>query len=192
MRLHCQCNVKATLTDDLQVTINSLIYFYQFSSPETKDLTWTGRFGIGSADGKVTEPTETNTVGTEDKVKWGTGALADPASAVPAPEYLAGGAPVNPGTPSASGTVPGESAASESPSGSSAPSTPSPSGPSRLPANEDDEEKDAAPSKPLPNAAQNSSPADPEPTGAGIKGASIDSRLVSVLAASVAAFTLML
>ena len=175
------------------VTINSLIYFYQFSSPETKDRTWTGRFGIGSVDGEVTEPTETNTVGTEDKVKWGTGALADPASAEPAPAYLAGGAPANTDTPSTSDPADEEPSASSTPSGPSSPSTPTQSGPSRLPSNAD-EEKDVQ-EKPLPNAAQNSSPADSEPTGAGFKGATIDSRLLqtfSVLAVSAAAFTLML
>ncbi|PAV19750.1 ser-thr-rich glycosyl-phosphatidyl-inositol-anchored membrane family [Pyrrhoderma noxium] len=69
-----------------EVTPNSAIYFYQFSSPaEPTNLTWTGRWTISASDGSTTDPTETT-----DGIQWGTGALVDASSAVAAPTYLSG------------------------------------------------------------------------------------------------------
>ncbi|KAG8683208.1 hypothetical protein FRC11_013850 [Ceratobasidium sp. 423] len=70
------------------VTPNSAIYFYQFSSPsEPTNLLWTTRWTIASADGKTTTPTET-TQPNGDKIPWGKGALVDPSTAVAPPSYL--------------------------------------------------------------------------------------------------------
>ncbi|CAE6499379.1 unnamed protein product [Rhizoctonia solani] len=70
------------------VTPNSAIYFYQFSSPtNVTDLLWTTRWTIASADGKTTPPTET-TQPNGDKFPWGKGALVDPSTAVAPPSYL--------------------------------------------------------------------------------------------------------
>ncbi|KAI5123196.1 hypothetical protein M0805_003963 [Coniferiporia weirii] len=67
-----------------QVTPNSAIYFYQFSTPAApQNLTWTGRFAIADTNGKTTDPTETT-----DGIEWGTGTLVNAASASAAPSYL--------------------------------------------------------------------------------------------------------
>ncbi|CAE6334603.1 unnamed protein product [Rhizoctonia solani] len=72
------------------VTPNSQIYFYQFSSPsDPKNLLWTTRWTLASASGETTPPSET-TQPNGDKIGWGKGALVDPSTAVPAPAYLAG------------------------------------------------------------------------------------------------------
>ena len=81
---------------------NSAIYFYQFSSPDSPDHTWTGRFAIASASGEtVPEPESVQPGGAE--IPWGTGRLENPGSAVPPPAYLGGGA-----TTGGSGTPPTE------------------------------------------------------------------------------------
>ncbi|TFK80833.1 hypothetical protein K466DRAFT_591632 [Polyporus arcularius HHB13444] len=82
-----------------EVTPNSAIYFYQFSSPAApKNLTWTTRFTIAAADGSTTPPAN-DTQPDGQKIPWGVGALTDPSKAVAAPSYLGGAA-----TASASGT----------------------------------------------------------------------------------------
>ncbi|OCB86331.1 hypothetical protein A7U60_g6645 [Sanghuangporus baumii] len=66
------------------VTVNSAIYFYQFSTPAAPgNLTWTGRFAIADASGKTVDPPEE-----QDGIAFGTGALSDPSTASPAPTYL--------------------------------------------------------------------------------------------------------
>ncbi|CDO68841.1 hypothetical protein BN946_scf184805.g50 [Trametes cinnabarina] len=69
----------------MQVEPNSAIYFYQFSSDAAPGaLMWTARFAIADAQGKVTPPPNA-TQPDGQKIPWGTGALADPAKAVPEP-----------------------------------------------------------------------------------------------------------
>ncbi|KZT07338.1 uncharacterized protein LAESUDRAFT_651799 [Laetiporus sulphureus 93-53] len=53
---------------------NSAIYFYQFTSPDSANVYWTGRFAIATADGSTTPPTE-STVYNGETVYWGNGAL---------------------------------------------------------------------------------------------------------------------
>ncbi|KAI0831897.1 hypothetical protein BC628DRAFT_1415391 [Trametes gibbosa] len=100
-----------------QVTPNSAIYFYQFTSPSSANRTWTTRFAIGNNDGNVTpEPNATQPNG--QAIPWGAGQLVDPSTAVAAPSYLTGGtsgattvagqasgvASIAPGTSAAPGT----------------------------------------------------------------------------------------
>jgi len=68
-----------------EVTPNSAIYFYQFSSPLSSNVTWTTRFTIADANGQSTPPTEAKQPNTGDPIPWGHGALVDPSLAVPAP-----------------------------------------------------------------------------------------------------------
>ncbi|KAL5531297.1 hypothetical protein ACEPAG_4174 [Sanghuangporus baumii] len=66
------------------VTVNSAIYFYQFSTPAAPgNLSWTGRFAIADASGKTVDPPEE-----QDGIAFGTGALSDPSTASAAPTYL--------------------------------------------------------------------------------------------------------
>ncbi|KAI0751576.1 hypothetical protein C8Q80DRAFT_585163 [Daedaleopsis nitida] len=88
-----------------EVTPNSAIYFYQFSSPaEPKNIMWTTRFTIAGADGS-TVPPENDTEPDGQNIPWGVGALVDPSKAVAAPSYLASG------SSSGSTTVTGSSGA---------------------------------------------------------------------------------
>jgi len=64
-----------------QVTPNSAIYFYQFTSPASNNTYWTTRFAIADANGNTTPPSEQTQPGTGDKIPWGTGALAANSSA---------------------------------------------------------------------------------------------------------------
>lgn len=68
-----------------QVTLHSAVYFYQFTNTKTSDKTWTTRFAISTAAGATTPPPNDTQPGTDDKIPWGVGALADPSKAVPAP-----------------------------------------------------------------------------------------------------------
>jgi hypothetical protein len=70
------------------VTPNSAIYFYQFTSPNSPNALWTGRFAIADAGGKTVPPTQ-NTQPNGEAIPWGTGALTDPSSATPPPPYRA-------------------------------------------------------------------------------------------------------
>ncbi|KAI0718585.1 hypothetical protein C8T65DRAFT_737227 [Cerioporus squamosus] len=102
------------------VTPNSAIYFYQFSSPAApKNLTWTTRFTIAAADGSTTPPAN-DTQPDGQKIPWGVGALTDPSKAVAAPSYLGGGAASATSSGTASATA---SSSSTSVSGSSAPTS---------------------------------------------------------------------
>jgi len=67
-----------------QVTPNSPIYFYQFSSCTASNMTWTGRFSIAGTDGSTTPATQTAQFDGQP-ISFGTGALADPSSATAAP-----------------------------------------------------------------------------------------------------------
>ncbi|KAJ7593842.1 hypothetical protein C8J56DRAFT_778088 [Mycena floridula] len=69
-----------------EVIPNSAIYFYQFRSPHTPDFQWTTRFTIASSTGATTPPTN-STQPDGAKIAWGTGALKDPSTAVPAPVF---------------------------------------------------------------------------------------------------------
>ncbi|KAF8815428.1 hypothetical protein BYT27DRAFT_7333955 [Phlegmacium glaucopus] len=74
-----------------QVTPNSAIYFYQYSSPQTTTRTWTGRFIIATADGQSTPPTNATQPGSNEPIPWGTGSLVDPSQAVAAPSFASSG-----------------------------------------------------------------------------------------------------
>jgi len=134
------------------VTPNSMIYFYQFRSPwiETAETQWTTRFTIASATGEVTEPSEET-----DGIQWGTGALVNPSSGTPAPDFSSyeGGntdsASVTTGAPptSSSSAVVSDEPTPE-PSSSSAPE---PSAEPSGDAEEGGEEEEATPSPSSPS-----------------------------------------
>jgi len=67
-----------------EVTPNSAVYFYQFTSPNTDEKTWATRFTIAGADGSVVPP-EFELEADGATVLWGIGALADPSTANPPP-----------------------------------------------------------------------------------------------------------
>ncbi|KAJ6605800.1 hypothetical protein B0H10DRAFT_2161982 [Mycena sp. CBHHK59/15] len=92
-----------------EVTPNSPIYFYQFTSGGTSNFTWTGRFTIAAADGSSTPATETEQSNGQT-VSYGTGALVDPSTAVAAPTFNS----------SSSGSASGAASSSASAGGSSA------------------------------------------------------------------------
>ncbi|KAF9233741.1 hypothetical protein BU15DRAFT_90233 [Melanogaster broomeanus] len=91
-----------------QVSPYSPIYFYQFTSPASTDLTWTGRFTITDSANDIVPPTE-STQPNGDQIPWGTGVLVGGASAVPAPSGV-------PGSASATGTALGTPTVSVTPS----------------------------------------------------------------------------
>lgn len=69
---------------------NSAIYFYQFSTPaKPAALTWTTRWAIADADGKVTPPPQA-TQPDGQAVPWGDGNLTNPKEANALPAYLVG------------------------------------------------------------------------------------------------------
>jgi len=70
-----------------QVTPNSAIYFYQFTNPQTLTATWTGRFTIAGPGGASTPPANAVQPGSGASIPWGTGALVNPAQAVPPPSF---------------------------------------------------------------------------------------------------------
>ncbi|KAK7031503.1 hypothetical protein R3P38DRAFT_817917 [Favolaschia claudopus] len=118
-----------------EVTPNSKIYFYQFTSGGTPNVTWTTRFLLAGADGSSTPPTETEKGANGEDVGYGTGALKDPSTAVAAPTFNNDPSNSASGGSSNSAVLPGSSSsapsnpASASNSQSSAPSRPSsPSG----------------------------------------------------------------
>ncbi|PFH50947.1 hypothetical protein AMATHDRAFT_3462 [Amanita thiersii Skay4041] len=76
------------------VTPNSAIYFYQFTSPLATDKQWTTRFTIASATGSTTPPDNAVQPGTGEQIPWGTGALDNASTAVPPPDYLSGNSSV--------------------------------------------------------------------------------------------------
>jgi len=68
-----------------QVTPNSAIYFYQFTSPASSNTLWTTRFAIADANGNTTPPSQQTQPGTGAKIPWGTGALTNPSQSKPPP-----------------------------------------------------------------------------------------------------------
>jgi hypothetical protein len=69
-----------------QVTPNSAIYFYQFSSPQSSDLSWSTRFTIAATDGSTTPPANANQPSNPTPaIPWGVGQLTNPSLAVAAP-----------------------------------------------------------------------------------------------------------
>jgi len=80
-----------------EVTPNSAIYFYQFSSPNSSVISWSTRFTIAGADGSTTPPANANQPSPANPpIPWGVGDLVNHADAVAAPKI---------GTASASGTA---------------------------------------------------------------------------------------
>ncbi|KDQ61813.1 hypothetical protein JAAARDRAFT_55139 [Jaapia argillacea MUCL 33604] len=67
-----------------EVTPNSAIYFYQFSTPGSTTKYWTTRFTIAGANGQTTPPTNATQPGGA-AIPWGTGALVNPSSGTPPP-----------------------------------------------------------------------------------------------------------
>lgn len=65
---------------------NAPIYFYQFSSPFSKNLYWTTRFAIADTNGQVT-PAPNATQPNGQAIPWGVGVLDDPSQAVPSPSF---------------------------------------------------------------------------------------------------------
>ena len=68
-----------------QVTPNSAIYFYQFTSPASNNTYWTTRFAIADANGNTTPPTQQTQPGSGAKIPWGTGALTNSSASKPPP-----------------------------------------------------------------------------------------------------------
>ncbi|KAG8901120.1 hypothetical protein FRB99_005552 [Tulasnella sp. 403] len=92
------------------VTVNSVIYFYQYShAEEPNNLIWTTRWGIADASGNLTPPA--NAVqpdAAHEPVAWGVGDLANAGDAIPAPSYIVGqsnAAAAPAGSSAASGSV---------------------------------------------------------------------------------------
>jgi len=72
------------------VTLNSAVYFYQFShAEEPNNLQWTTRWAIAGADGSTVPPPQTEMAGGQS-IGWGTGALVNTALIKPAPAYIRG------------------------------------------------------------------------------------------------------
>ncbi|KAF8336217.1 hypothetical protein F5887DRAFT_850649, partial [Amanita rubescens] len=86
-----------------QVTPNSAIYFYQFTSPVAVNKQWTARFTIASSSGQTTPPPNATQPGTGEAIPWGVGNLNDPSTAVPPPAYLSNGGTAPPPSNSTSG-----------------------------------------------------------------------------------------
>ncbi|KAI9062730.1 hypothetical protein FKP32DRAFT_1677236 [Trametes sanguinea] len=102
-----------------QVTPNSAIYFYQFTSPNAANRTWTTRFAIADANGNTTPPAN-STQPDGQAIPWGVGNLVDPSSAVAAPSYLASGTTGSTGsTTSTTGSTSGSTGSTGSSAGAS-------------------------------------------------------------------------
>jgi len=59
-----------------QVIPHAAVYFYQFSSSSTSNLTWTTRFAIASSSGQTTPPPN-STQPDGSSIPWGTGMLVN-------------------------------------------------------------------------------------------------------------------
>jgi len=68
----------------VQVSPNSAIYFYQFTSSSSTEKLWTTRFTITDEEANSTPPTET-TQPNGDKIPWGTGKIIEESGSVPGP-----------------------------------------------------------------------------------------------------------
>ena len=102
--LLCICSANGRVF--CQVTPNSAIYFYQFSTPaDPAAVTWTTRFTIAGADGS-TVPPENDLEPDGQPIPWGVGALVDPSTAVAAPSYLGGAGSTGTGSTGTPGTTP--------------------------------------------------------------------------------------
>jgi len=173
-----------------QVTPNSAIYFYQFVSGGTPNITWTTRFTIAAADGSSTNATLSEKASDGTTVFYGTGALVDPSTAVPPPTFDA----TNTTTTSSSGTTGSNSVSA------SAPSAPSnPSGTASTPSGTSGTSKSSVvPSSPAKsNSAANSSAPSPSQSGssAAVAVGPIDTRIwpfVAALTACAMTFTILL
>lgn len=79
-----------------EVNPYSAIYFYQFTAAGTTTKTWATRFTITAPDGSTTPPSNPTQPGNNQPIPWGTGALADPSTAVGPPASAGGsGTPAN-------------------------------------------------------------------------------------------------
>jgi len=93
-----------------QVTPNSAIYFYQFTSPASKTTMWTTRFAIADATGATVPPANAKQPAPGNQaIPWGTGALSNPSDAKPAPG-TSGSSSTTGGSTSASVSAPSTSA----------------------------------------------------------------------------------
>jgi len=83
-----------------EVSPNSAIYFYEFTSSSSTEKYWTTRFTITDKDGNTAPPTEA-TQPNGDDIPWGTGMLIGDtgSSPVPSPGPVSG-SPPNPSPPS--------------------------------------------------------------------------------------------
>jgi hypothetical protein len=173
-----------------EVTPNSPIYFYQFTSGGTPNVTWTTRFTIAAADGSSTPATLKETDGSG--ALYGTGALVDPSTAVAPPTFNTTG-----------GSSAGSSASSAGDSGSSA----SPSLPPSVPSSGSGSGGSTKPSSTGATGAQTSPPANsksasvspsapnPSASGAAVALGAIDQRMwpfAAALTACAMAFTILL
>lgn len=70
-----------------EVDPNSAIYFYQFSSPYSDSLYWTGRFAIADKDGNTTPPSQWTVYSGNNNVTWGVGSLVGDSDPGSAPAY---------------------------------------------------------------------------------------------------------
>ncbi|KAH9951116.1 hypothetical protein B0H21DRAFT_705791 [Amylocystis lapponica] len=127
-----------------KVSPNSAIYFYQFTSPYSKNLSWTTRFAIADASGTTTPPPNA-TQPDGQSIAWGVGTLVSPSSTVPAPAYgesatgaaaassSSGATALNSAPPTSAGAPPSSAPSAPSSAAPSAaaraPSSPSSSGP---------------------------------------------------------------
>jgi len=104
------------------VTPNSAIYFYEFSSNSSTQKYWTTRFAITDQNGNSTPPSQP-TQSNGDKIPWGTGALADGESSL----LVSSSGPSSLSSGPSSSSLPGSSRISSSPSSRlSSTSTPAP------------------------------------------------------------------
>lgn len=94
--LHCQtavANVDATgdtTTFDYTcptVSLHSAVYFYQFTSPSSSNISWTGRFTITDSTGTTVDPPN-STVIDGSTIEWGTGALTNSSQYTALPTYV--------------------------------------------------------------------------------------------------------
>jgi len=103
------------------VTLNSVVYFYQFSHvEEPNNLLWTTRWAIAGADGTTVPAPFNETTSDGNVIGWGTGALVNTALIKPAPAYIHGQTSQLAG---GGGAVASGSAVASSPSASVMPSS---------------------------------------------------------------------
>lgn len=69
------------------VSLHSAVYFYQFTSSASSNVTWTGRFTITDSTGTTVDPPN-STVIDGSTIEWGTGALTDASQFTAQPTYM--------------------------------------------------------------------------------------------------------